>query len=255
MDDVHRSRVASRRLREALAVLEAVEVTGSKRLRRQVRRLTRALGPVREHDVMRGELRAAARRHGWPRPVVVAWQGILRRARAKHRARMLRTLERADLKAMRREGRALAYVVRHTLEEPYRAALAARVSARAGDVVGAIVACGDRYDAERVHALRIAIKKLKYGMELEPDTPAFLEVRSALHDAQQGLGAWHDRLILTESARQHAPALTRAGGSQIAERLDLECRDLHAQVVARLPQLALAIVHLRLAPQDAPRRV
>jgi CHAD domain-containing protein len=49
---VHQARVASRRLREALPVLRAsVHQSRLGRVRRQVRRMTRALGPVRELDV------------------------------------------------------------------------------------------------------------------------------------------------------------------------------------------------------------
>ena len=52
MRSVHQARVATRRLREALPVLR-VSVDGDEitRVRRQVRRMTRALGPVRELDV------------------------------------------------------------------------------------------------------------------------------------------------------------------------------------------------------------
>src|SRR6187401_2766330 len=49
---VHQARVASRRLREALPVLGArADVHALGRVQRRVRRITRALGPVRELDV------------------------------------------------------------------------------------------------------------------------------------------------------------------------------------------------------------
>src|SRR5947207_253069 len=51
-DDVHRARVATRRLREILPVAaHAADSRGCSRLARDVRRITRALGPVREIDV------------------------------------------------------------------------------------------------------------------------------------------------------------------------------------------------------------
>src|SRR5262245_32703337 len=46
---VHSARVATRRLREALPVLAGGKV--GRKLRKRMRRLTRALGPVRELDV------------------------------------------------------------------------------------------------------------------------------------------------------------------------------------------------------------
>ena len=49
---VHQARVATRRLREALPVLRSsVNQSALSRVRRQVRKMTRALGPVRELDV------------------------------------------------------------------------------------------------------------------------------------------------------------------------------------------------------------
>ena len=50
---MHRARVATRRLREALPVLDG-ERRGLRRLRKDLRALTRALGPVRELDVTLG---------------------------------------------------------------------------------------------------------------------------------------------------------------------------------------------------------
>ena len=49
---IHRARTASRRLRELLPIVDAAAPdAGARRLRREARRLTRALGPVRELDV------------------------------------------------------------------------------------------------------------------------------------------------------------------------------------------------------------
>jgi len=56
---VHRARVASRRLREALPVAAVVEERSS--LRRDVRRVTKALGRVREIDVALAEFVRRAR--------------------------------------------------------------------------------------------------------------------------------------------------------------------------------------------------
>src|SRR5918993_6082683 len=60
---VHQARVATRRLREALPVLGgAIDTAAVIQLRRQVRRMTRALGPVRELDVALLHLEEFAKR-------------------------------------------------------------------------------------------------------------------------------------------------------------------------------------------------
>ena len=65
---VHRARVASRRLREVLPVLaEAADSDALDRAGQQVRRITQALGPIRELDVALGHLRRWGRAPAFPR--------------------------------------------------------------------------------------------------------------------------------------------------------------------------------------------
>ncbi|MEO8070453.1 MAG: CHAD domain-containing protein, partial [Acidobacteriota bacterium] len=65
---VHRSRVASRRLREVLAVMLAIAPgKPADRARREMRRVTRALGPVREIDVALEALDELGAHHAWTR--------------------------------------------------------------------------------------------------------------------------------------------------------------------------------------------
>ena len=81
---VHRGRVASRRLREALSVIDAAyRHSHAGKLARTVRRLTRALGPVREIDVALVELDRASRRHGWTDSLA----GVIRRRLGQERER------------------------------------------------------------------------------------------------------------------------------------------------------------------------
>src|SRR5690349_3512121 len=66
---VHQARVASRRLREAVPVLtEGLHGTKAGKARRKIRRLTRALGAVRELDVTLHLIDELGGRPGIPRP-------------------------------------------------------------------------------------------------------------------------------------------------------------------------------------------
>src|SRR5262249_40673860 len=68
---VHRARVASRRLREAVPVLTVgLENTKGKKAQRKVRRLTQALGAVRELDVTLHLVDELAERSDIPRPAL-----------------------------------------------------------------------------------------------------------------------------------------------------------------------------------------
>src|SRR6476661_8354983 len=68
---VHQARVTTRRLREAVPVL-STGLTGSKagKARRKIRRLTRALGSVRELDVTVHLIDELAEKPGIPRPAL-----------------------------------------------------------------------------------------------------------------------------------------------------------------------------------------
>jgi len=73
MTSVHRARVASRRLRELLPVLaEAADSDALDRAGKQVRRITQALGPIRELDVALGHLEEMGPRAGVSENAVAA---------------------------------------------------------------------------------------------------------------------------------------------------------------------------------------
>jgi CHAD domain-containing protein len=83
---VHQARVTSRRLREAVPVL-AIGLKGSKagKARRKIRRLTRALGTVRELDVTMQLLDELARSPQVSRTAVADVRARVVKARASRR--------------------------------------------------------------------------------------------------------------------------------------------------------------------------
>jgi len=96
VDAVHRSRVATRRLREALPLVKG-RGRERRRLRRELRRVTRSLGPIRELDValsLAGTLAI-----DWPDLASALDQvtGRLHELRARRRARLIRKVSRADI--------------------------------------------------------------------------------------------------------------------------------------------------------------
>src|SRR5260370_14726041 len=70
---VHQARVASRRLREALPVLtEGLRHTKAQKAQGKIRRLTQALGAVRELDVSLGLIDGLAEKPAIPRAALAA---------------------------------------------------------------------------------------------------------------------------------------------------------------------------------------
>jgi CHAD domain-containing protein len=95
---VHHARVTSRRLREAVPVL-STGLKGSKagKARRKIRRLTRALGTVRELDVTMQLLDELARSPQVSRTAVEDVRARVMKERESRRKLMLERLERVNM--------------------------------------------------------------------------------------------------------------------------------------------------------------
>ena len=241
---VHRGRVASRRLREVLSVIDAAHRhSHAGRVARSVRRLTRALGPVREIDVALIELERAIRRHGWPDEVA----GVIRRRLALERerraARMAAKIDRQDPARVRNDVRTLGERVSVGDDRSWQSALSGRILRRARAVLSASAAAGTIYVPERLHALRIAIKKLRYALELLPPTPD-LDTGDALRvlkRAQRRFGALHDVQVLLAEVQAVDVAARRpehrAALAVAVEDLERDCREIHAKALALVPDV------------------
>jgi CHAD domain-containing protein len=249
---VHKARVASRRMREALPVVLAdVPARKMKRAVRDFRRVTRALGPVRELDVTLGVLREA----GAADPDAAASLRIVARVieteRDQRRQEMLGRLERVDAERVAARVVSLAEPASHVgpaLAEPVsRAVLAVRIVRRVRELEQADAAVGALYSPEPLHRVRIATKKLRYAMELAHELrqlPSRKAVR-LLERMQDTLGRMHDLQVLLDRlavVQADSPEWTPAAAgdlSRVAHALDDECRRLHAvYVVERAPLLA-----------------
>lgn len=250
VDALRRTRVASRRLRESLAVIAAVGLrVDTARIEREARRLTRALGPVREIDVALQQFDLAARRHRWPRDRRAAVRRSLETLRDRRRRRMTQSLRRFDRAALVARCRQAAEVI--TAATDMRAwwhALSERIRARATDVTNAIDACGTIYDPERLHTVRIAIKKLRYALEFAGGMPgiALADTIAALIHAQNRFGQLHDVQMLKADIEQlamsHRRVMLRAMLRVMADDLERDCRVIHGEILPLLPSLRRTVL-------------
>jgi CHAD domain-containing protein len=235
---LHKARVASRRIREALPVV-GVQAPHAKvkKLRRKMRDLTRYLGPIRELDVELGmiEERLADGEAGH------ALSAVRREVAARRQAlreKLKKDKPVADLKKLRRK---LEKISEPKSEDAHRhawrAALAATLLRRAKRLKEALDDAGSLYAPERIHGVRIASKKLRYALEIAADaglagvTPQL----KALKREQERLGRLHDLQSLLKHV-QRTQASPRADSrlaelTAYADTLERECRALHAQFV------------------------
>ena len=259
VEAVHRARVTTRRLREALTILDGTLSAGSaQKHRRRLRRVTRALGPVRELDVADGllaRLEQNATEHARVIGKVRRW---IRRERSARR-RAMRSRLSSKLERLRE---ALATVAQR-IPGPdgstrWREGLATRIRELGTRTNESVARAGAMYVSERVHQVRIRLKKLRYALEFARESGAArttLLVRR-LKAAQDTLGQLHDlEVVLLEVRTFAARVKPRDGWDQaledFARDLENECRRLHARYVTKQAQ----IVRLCADAQDVARRL
>jgi CHAD domain-containing protein len=260
---VHQARVASRRLREALPVLTSgVKGTKARKALGKIRRLTSALGTVRELDVTLQIIDELVADETLPRPALEGVRGHVVTERDARRAVMLKRLDHVNLEKLDKRLALASEVLAETASESWRDALGARLLKRSKALATAMAAAGQMYAPEQLHRVRIAAKKLRYAMELAFDAgvkSASVPVRS-VKQAQDTLGRLHDLQVLQAhvAALQAQPSggiLPEAGLAIINRALEDECRHLHARYVAKIPKLTEVVETTRTAvvPQLAHR--
>jgi CHAD domain-containing protein len=261
--DVHQARVASRRLREAVPVLTlGVKRSRAGKARRKIRRLTKALGTVRELDVTLHLLDELTAKETLPRLALEEVRAHVVAERDHRRAVMLRRLDRVNVEKLDRRLASVGAALAESQSEAWRSALGSRLMKRQKALRAAIADAGQLYAEEKLHQVRIASKKLRYAIELAADAgvkSAAAPLR-AIKRAQDTLGRLHDLQIL----QQHVAAVQAAsaghppphGGLDVVSRaLEDECRHLHAAYVAMSPKLeaVLDAVRTMVVPQLAYR--
>src|SRR6478752_2437423 len=122
---VHHARIASRRLRELVPVL-AEDVKGNKarKAEKKIRRLTRALGAVRELDVTLTVLDELAARDTLPRSALEDVRAHVVAEREERRATMLNRMEKLELAQLDRRLASVAEALDETDSEKWPKALA-----------------------------------------------------------------------------------------------------------------------------------
>jgi CHAD domain-containing protein len=242
---LHKARVASRRIREALPVVAAsADREKVKKLRRKLRTLTRHLGPIRELDVELAMLENGAVGDAVSRSAL----SMVRREVAARRLALRHDLGddppvgdvRRLVKKLEKIGRADGSKAKKARKQDiaWRSVLAARLVRRAKELHGSIDAAGPLYTPDRVHGVRISTKKLRYALEIAADLGVehASDLVKTLKRHQERLGRLHDVQGLLKRVREAETSPTV--GSRVndlaayADLLERECRRLHADFVA-----------------------
>jgi CHAD domain-containing protein len=228
------------------------------------------LGRVRELDVLIGLIDEFDRSGKHPPAALTALRHAIARERdaARRRlavklpvsklARLAGRLERAVNPEKLTAATDRAVDARRAKQAPLWA-LDARIARRATGVREAIETAGVLYAPERLHDVRIALKKLRYAAELslEAGRPRVAADITALKAAQDLLGRSHDYETLAawgRDAQASPPDLaTWPQLKSLVHALEDECRQMHARYMRDRTRL-IAIAD-RLGAEESAARV
>ena len=245
-DAVHRARVATRRLRKILPLLQGHR-QAAKKLRQDVRDITRALGPIRELDVAIGLIIRLIHDDPALEAPLELVRIALMDARVRRRRQLARRFDQVEVTGIAARLIELAREVDNGMIRRValdRVQLRARLATRAAAVHAAVESAGALYAPEPLHAVRIATKKLRYAVEVarlgELSGAATLAKR--LKRFQDRLGEWHDwQVLATHVGRaQGQLPVTDAHLSDLTTLLALledRCRALHAEFMTQRDDL------------------
>jgi len=252
---LHDMRVASRRLRETFQLFSMFyRQSKLKKIRSQVKKMTRILGSPREMDVNVSLLREFRNESD---PLVQAVHEYLLEAfehrQAKVRERMQRALDHLDLKKLRAEWvnfaqgpllepeprSVLLGIQREFESEAYLRQTIAILGQKAIPVLAfQETALGSESDGE-LHRLRIALKKFRYSLEIYNPLhqQRFDQAIESTKQLQEILGQAHDCFVLVQQIRAHRDHLQEGSHLRLASGCETFIQFFEAKRGALCPSI------------------
>ena len=182
--EIHKLRTNARKVEAVFSALSLDSQNNERRLIKQLRRIRKRAGKVRDLDVLTGDL-TTVRVDGENDCQVLLLEhlGGERRKQAS-KLRNFIAQRRTKLKTrLRKASTTLDKALQAT--EPHPASLATAEALR----LSSDLESPKRLNKGNLHAYRLKVKRLRYVLELAPDRPTFIE---DLGEAKDAIGEWHD---------------------------------------------------------------
>jgi CHAD domain-containing protein len=254
VEDVHRGRVAARRLRSILKTFRPLlEPRRDRRYRTDLRRFAQALGEVREADVRRDLLLDLVRADQLITPADRRRLGVL-----------LDDQRIAARESLRRHSAEPAWGSLCAALERHRrgSALFAVRDAGMGEIVALVAAAWRRpvrllrakpTATAELHELRLAFKHCRYALEVVADVAPKPTARllRRLRAAQDRIGEHRDTLLAAHWVRLHGRSL----GRPLAARMLLQLEARESKLRSQSADLAARVLDAWRQWRDATRRI
>jgi CHAD domain-containing protein len=242
VESIHQARIVTRRLREVLPLVGSNDPNAS-RAAETLRDAGRALGRVRELDVMRRMLEQAFDRVPAAAVLVAECRRAVQREQLDARRDMVKALEALELPKLAillsRTHRP-AWWRHRAAASAWRLALQQRIGERADRMVQAVQHATGVYFPNRSHTARVAVKKLRYAVEVAQETALWTPPRLLKHlrAVQSRLGDIHDLQVLNDRLDQLSGEPVRAESlSVLMSALQNDIARHHADYVQRRDRL------------------
>jgi len=248
-DTIHQLRTTIRRVETLLAATGPALGRKEQKLLKQLDRLRRRAGKVRDLDVQiqaLGSLRLESIIRDRARVM-----SFLRQARAKREKKLLRTLQDEVDAGLRRRLKRTSTRLKQELPKPaQQQAAETRFLAAALDKFAAVV---NRYPAlteGNLHNFRMDCKRVRYLAEMAGESPKVAAVVEQLKRIQDAIGVWHDWLTLTATAEW---ALSGSGQVPLLSALRASARSKYLEAL-RVTGDAKQVLLAMLEPQRNLRK-
>jgi CHAD domain-containing protein len=200
-DSIHHARVAIRRVREPLAL------TGRRRddeeldrIASRLKRGSRTLGRSRDADIAQRLVQHVESLFPLAPTVVARLKAAVAGDQLATRRKAVKRLERLNLELLPQQLRGMKAVTELMRASRWKPSLRHQVASRAEAVRAAVNHATGVYLPNRAHTARIAIKRLRYTLELAEVTGTWRASGALreLNKAQKALGEAHDREVLVD---------------------------------------------------------
>jgi CHAD domain-containing protein len=194
---VHKLRTTVRRVEALLPENDQTWTRAERRVRKQLRRVRRRAGKVRDADVHAKALRELDLDGGAAEAREIVTDSLEKR-RTKREKKLVRTLAEARDRGFAKRLReivATAVVTRDATDE-------GRVLATVLDDFARALGEAAPLGAETLHDFRIHTKRLRYVAESALPAPNAAHAVAELKRVQDAIGGWHDWMTLIERARK-----------------------------------------------------
>jgi len=237
-ESIHQARIATRRARAALRIVDDKE---SDRLE-LCRRLGRLLGHVRELDMTQEVFRMLSMRLLPASCAIAAARRTVERDQQHARRRFAKALDHLELQPLLalRERPSIAV----SFWKDWRRRIVTETLARQQALCDAIERAPAVYMPNRLHRVRIATKKLRYTLEVA-DATGIRVSRSAMRDlrkVQDLLGRVHDIDVAGRVVQQLDGVGTPLAGevALLDAVMEADCAALHGKYLARRERIRAA---------------